>query len=189
MPGRHAGVTALRVRPGSAADATFLAEFGALTFRDAFGADNRPEDVELYLSRTYGAPQQRAELSDPGQRVLLAELAGQMVGYAQLRSGRVPPCVNGPSPIELGRFYVSREWQGRGVSAPLMEAVVAEARRRGAATVWLAVWERNERAKAFYRRCGFEDVGSQEFRLGNDVQQDRVMVMDLGSAGSAGSGP
>jgi diamine N-acetyltransferase len=45
--------------------------------------------------------------------------------------------------------------------------------------VWLAVWERNLRAQAFYRKCGFEDCGAQDFMLGRDRQIDRVMVRAL----------
>jgi diamine N-acetyltransferase len=65
------------------------------------------------------------------------------------------------------------------VAQPLMAAVVEEATSQGARTLWLGVWERNERAKAFYRKCGFTDVGSYPFVLGNDPQVDRVMVRAL----------
>jgi ribosomal protein S18 acetylase RimI-like enzyme len=60
-----------------------------------------------------------------------------------------------------------------------MKSVATAARARGARTLWLGVWERNERAKSFYRKCGFRDVGSQPFVLGTDVQTDRVMVLPL----------
>jgi ribosomal protein S18 acetylase RimI-like enzyme len=59
--------------------------------------------------------------------------------------------------------------------------VELEARAQEAHTLWLGVWERNERAKAFYRKCGFADVGSQVFVLGTDAQTDRVMVRSLRS--------
>jgi RimJ/RimL family protein N-acetyltransferase len=42
----------------------------------------------------------------------------------------------------------------------------------------VGVWERNERAKAFYLKCGFVDVGSHIFGVGSDPQTDRVMVCD-----------
>ena len=48
--------------------------------------------------------------------------------------------------------------------------------------MWLGVWERNERAKGFYRKCGFLDVGSQPFILGEDHQTDLVMVSELAQA-------
>ncbi|MBA3258735.1 MAG: GNAT family N-acetyltransferase [Gemmatimonadales bacterium] len=164
------------VRPGRLADAALLAELGARTFHETFGAHNRAEDMALYLGRSYGVAQQSVELADPSMATLLAELDGQVAGYAQLRSGPPPACVEGPAPLELWRFYVDRPWQGRGMAQALMAAVRAEAVRRGARTLWLCVWERNERAKAFYRKCGFLDVGSQPFILGTDRQTDRVLA-------------
>ena len=74
---------------------------------------------------------------------------------------------------------MDRAWQGRGVAQSLMVASLESAMERGARTVWLAVWERNLRAQAFYRKCGFEDCGAQEFVLGRDRQTDRVMVRAL----------
>jgi ribosomal protein S18 acetylase RimI-like enzyme len=169
-----------RIRHGTPTDAALIAELGARTFQDAFGPDNSPEDMTLYLTSTYGVPQQAAELADPGMATLVAEAAGEAAGYAQLRlGGKAPACVEGTAPIEVLRFYVDRPWQGRGVAQALMAAVRREAASRGGRTLWLAVWERNERAKAFYRRCGFLDVGSQPFILGKDLQTDRVMACTL----------
>ena len=71
--------------------------------------------------------------------------------------------------------------EGRGVAHALMRRVELEARARAAHTLWLGVWERNERAKSFYRKCGFADVGSQVFMLGTDAQTDRILVRLLPS--------
>jgi GNAT superfamily N-acetyltransferase len=172
----------IRIRPATPADAPMLAELGARTFRDAFAADNTPEDMALYLARTYGAAQQTAELTDPGIVTLVAEVDGRPAGFAQLRSGSPPGCVAGASPFEVWRFYVARPWHGTGVAQALMAGVRREALTRGGRTLWLAVWERNERAKGFYRKCGFLDAGSQPFILGEDHQTDLVMVSDLAQA-------
>lgn len=180
MPGSRTGTEPLlSVRRGTPGDAGPLAAFGARVFEETFGPANDPADMALYLSRTYGLAQQSKELADPAVATLLAELDGSLVGFAQLREGRAPPCVIGPDPVELNRFYVDRPMQGRGVAQELMQAVLAEAQRRRGATLWLAVWERNDRAQAFYRKCGFVDVGSQPFMLGTDRQTDRVMSRPL----------
>ena len=60
-----------------------------------------------------------------------------------------------------------------------MRAVMVVAAATGAGAVWLGVWERNARAIAFYAKCGFADVGAHDFRLGDDLQTDRVMVVGL----------
>jgi ribosomal protein S18 acetylase RimI-like enzyme len=81
--------------------------------------------------------------------------------------------------VELGRFYVDGSWHGRGLAPRLMAVVRDAARGLGGRTLWLAVWEHNPRAIAFYGKCGFRDVGAQTFVLGADLQTDRVMAGDL----------
>ena len=169
------------------ADARPLADLAASTFLETFATENRPEDMALHVGRAYGVPQQEAELADPGMTTLLAEVDGQLAGYAQLRANAAPDCVMGVTPLELWRFYVAAPWHGRGVAHALMKSVEMEARAPEARTLWLGVWERNERAKSFYRKCGFADVGSQVFVLGTDVQTDRIMVRSLPSEPRAGA--
>jgi ribosomal protein S18 acetylase RimI-like enzyme len=143
-------------------DAAALAEFGRRTFVDAFAPQNRPEDIEDYVAKTYGEAQQRRELEDPACAVLLALRDGDLIAYAWLRHD------------EIGRFYVSREWQGRGIAQELMRQVEELAKTRGYKRLWLGVWERNERGIAFYEKCGFCKTGTQPFLLGGDLQTDYV---------------
>lgn len=171
----------ISVRTGEERDAPALAELAARTFLDAFAADNRPEDMALHVSRAYGPAQQRRELLDPDLTTLLAEVDGELAGYAQLRVGAPPDCVTGDAPVELWRFYIARHWHGHGVAQALMRRVEDEARRRGAATLWLGVWERNARALAFYLKTGFADAGAHVFLLGTDAQTDRILARRLGS--------
>ena len=169
----------IAVRHAVPADAAALAEFGARTFRETFEADNTPENMALYLARSYGPELQAAELRDPRMVSLLAEDGGRLAGFSQLRDSPTPEGVTGSRPIELLRFYVDRAWQGRGVAQALMSATFAAAAERGAGAVWLAVWEQNQRAQAFYRKCGFEDRGAKDFILGHDRQTDRIMARTL----------
>lgn len=179
----------ISIRTGTPADAEALAELAARTFRDTFGSDNRPEDLALYLTQAYGPVQQGRELADPDITTLLAGTGHAPGAYAQLRRGHAPDCVSGESPLELWRFYVAREWHGRGLAQALMRRVEAEAERCGARTLWLGVWERNERALAFYRKCGFTDVGSHIFMVGSDPQTDRVMERSLSPTYRRGAEP
>ncbi len=178
----------LIIRTGTSADAAALAEFAARTFREAFADGNRPEDVALHLTASYSQAKQLAELVDPGVTTLLAEADGRLAGFAQLRDSPTPGCVTGASPIELWRFYVDRPWHGKGVAQALMRRAGEEAVRRRGRTLWLGVWERNPRARKFYGREGFVDVGTQQFTLGTDLQTDRVMAWALPLAAEQGRG-
>lgn len=156
-----------RIRRATIEDAAALAGLGERTFRDAFAKDNRPDDLEMYVSGTYGEAQQRRELADPNGLAFVVENDGRLIAFAQLRRDRTG--------IEIARFYVERHHHGAGLAHELMEAVKAAARAEGATRLWLGVWERNPRAIRFYEKCGFVDVGSHPFLLGTDLQTDRVI--------------
>ena len=140
-----------------------------------------------HLATSYGEPQQRRELSDPGCITLLAEPEGELAGYAQVRRHEPPSCVTGPAPVELARFYVDRSWHGRGLAQRLMIAVAEAATELGGRTLWLGVWEHNPRAIAFYTKSGFSDTGSTTFCVGPDPQTDRVLVVEVDRLGGRAS--
>jgi ribosomal protein S18 acetylase RimI-like enzyme len=171
--------TAFDIRRATEADVAALTEFGARTFRESFAKDNTAEDMERHLASAWRPELQRAEIADASIDTLLAESRGALAGYAMVRERLPPPGVSALAPIELWRFYVDRPWQGRGLAQGLMRAVEERARARGGRELWLGVWERNERAQAFYRKCGFERVGSQIFVVGTDPQTDHVMLRSL----------
>jgi len=167
------------VRPAGPADAPWLAELAERTFRETYTAHNTRENMEAYVAGHFGADLQAAELRDPAMTTLVAEVGDEPAGYTQLLRSQPPPSVTGPVPVEILRFYVDRSWHGQGVAQTLMAEAVETARAAGAGTLWLGVWERNERAIAFYRKCGFRDVGTHTFVLGTDHQRDYVLVRDL----------
>ncbi len=169
-----------RIRHATAEDAAALAEFGARTFSETFAAENTAEDMRLHLASAWSPALQHAEIEDPTLDTLLAfSREGVLAGFAQLRADYAPSAVPTERAFEIKRFYVDRPWHGSGLARELMSAVEAQARRRGARELWLGVWERNPRAQAFYRKCGFEKVGTQIFVVGTDPQTDHVMLRRL----------
>lgn len=165
----------VRVRRANADDALLLADLGARTFYETFAADNTPEDMEAYLASSFNPSRQTDELTDPASTFLIAEVNGVPAGYAKLHSGEPPEEIEGASPVELVRLYVSQEWLGRGVGAELMRSCIDEARQLGHQTIWLGVWENNGRAQTFYRKWNFRAVGEHSFELGSDIQRDILM--------------
>jgi diamine N-acetyltransferase len=167
------------IRAAVAADAGRLFELAVRTFRDTYAEHNRPENMVQYLAAHFSPEKQAEELADPRMATVVAEAGSELIGYAQLRRGSPPDCVPGADRLELSRFYVDRPWHGRGVAQALMTATARVATERGAETLWLGVWEQNARGIAFYRKCGFADVGTQTFVLGFEPQNDRVMALTL----------
>lgn len=166
------------IRRAVPADAPYLAGLAERTFRETYAEFNSPADMDRYVAEHFGPDRQALELHEGPTVTLVAEDGERLAGYAQLRWSEPPACVAGKSPMEVARFYVDRTWHGRGLAQRLMAAVVDAARSEGAGILWLGVWERNPRAIAFYRKCGFREAGTQTFVLGADPQRDLVLVRD-----------
>ncbi len=169
----------INVRYATAADNALLAELGARTFHDTFAVDNTTENMTAYLAASFSPEKQAAELADPASVFLIAEVEGVTVGFARLKEGQPSVGITGLRPIEIVRMYACKEWIGHGVGATLLEACLNEAEKRGCDTIWLDVWEHNPRARAFYRKWGFVEVGTQIFQLGDDLQNDLLMQRPL----------
>jgi ribosomal protein S18 acetylase RimI-like enzyme len=171
-----AGTNDVVIRQATIDDAEVLAELGARLFEQTFGPVNTREDMEAYLPSAFSPDIQRAELAEPDRIALIAfDETGMPVGYAMTRRGSRSSGVVSARPVEIQRIYVDRTLHGRGLGDRLMNSCVEQARAWNADLLWLAVWEQNARAIAFYKRSGFAVIGGQDFVLGSDVQHDLVM--------------
>lgn len=169
------------IREAKLEDTAQISAFGARTFEQAFGSQNTKEDMEEYVSLNFSEARIRSQLLDRSSIFLLAYEDDILVGYSMLQYGEAPESVSGKNQIELVRIYVDRSLIGGGYGSKLMEACIKKASEGGHDVIWLGVWEENESAIEFYMKWGFKKVGSKEFLLGCDIQQDVVMerVVDL----------
>jgi ribosomal protein S18 acetylase RimI-like enzyme len=79
----------------------------------------------------------------------------------------------------LRQLYLDEEAKGTGLAQALMEAALAEARARGVKELYLTVWVDNHRARRFYERYGFEEVGAYAFVVGSTIDDDRILRLRL----------
>ena len=82
---------------------------------------------------------------------------------------------------EVGNVAVHPDARGRGAGARLLDAALAEAERRGAATMFLEVRESNEAARRLYASRGFTEVGRRRRYYRRPDEDALVMRWDGGS--------
>jgi len=167
------------IRTAEVSDAHNLAQLQERTFCDTFGADNDPADMALHCQQSYSAALQEQEITDPQLITLVGAKQDELLGFAQIRRGAAPSCLDADQPAEILRLYVDKPWHGKGLAQQLMEQSLEQARLLGASHVWLGVWERNPRAISFYKKYGFVEVGEHVFMVGSDAQRDVIMTRSL----------
>jgi phosphinothricin acetyltransferase len=110
-----------------------------------------------------------AHLDEPR---LVAELDGEVVGWAALSPTSRRPCYAG---VLEDSVYVAEHARGQGVGAHLLVALVEGAKE--AWTIQTSIFPENEASIALHRRCGFRVVGRRE-RIGqlDGVWRDTVLL-------------
>ena len=146
-------------------------------FCDTFAHMYRSEDLDAFLA-DFSPQAWLAEYRDPRYAFRIAENEGGAVAFVKLGPLTVPVEPAGPA-LELRQIYVLRPWQGKGIAEKLMEWALAEARARGVAELYLTVLTGNDRARAFYHRYGFADVGPYAFMVGSHADEDIIMRLAL----------
>lgn len=163
------------IREASIYDAGTIADLSRSTFYDTFAPNNTEEDMILFMSRQFTRDALVAEVGMKSNTFLLAYKEGVLAGYVKLRESKGPPELREFSTLEIARIYVVKSMLGHRVGQAMMEHCIHVARSLHKQVVWLAVWEKNERAIKFYTQWGFETFSKQVFVLGTDLQNDWIM--------------
>lgn len=165
----------IEIRPAVLSDLPSLREVAIETFNDAFLKDNKPENMQTYISSAFNLTQLENEFKEVDSRFYVACDAEVIVGYSRLRHNTEAENYLGKNAIELQRIYIHPKHQGKKIGALLMKKSLDLAIANQYEWIWLGVWERNYKALEFYSKFGFEKFASHIFQMGDDPQTDWLM--------------
>lgn len=164
------------IRPARLEDARNLAALAIQVWLHTYATQGiRSHLSEFVLTELTPEKFQRL-LADPAHLLLVAELDGHLLAYADLDFESPREDVPGVR-TELATLYVQEHFAGQGLGSRLMAACAEEAKRRsGSPCFWLSVYHRNERALAFYKKHGLEIRGAFDFELGDERHRNLVLA-------------
>jgi L-amino acid N-acyltransferase YncA len=93
------------------------------------------------------------------QHRLVAELDGEVIGWAALSSASTRRCYAG---VVENSVYVTEAARGRGVGRMLLEHLIKQARLAGIWTIQTSIFPENRASLALHQRCGFRVIGTRE---------------------------
>lgn len=179
------------VRAAQPGDAVSLHLIAAATFPLACVPETPQSSIGQFIDKNLAVEQFRSYLASPDWSLFIAEVNGTPAGYALLdltetTDPEVRQYLSATPAIELDKFYLLAGRHGSGLADELMQAVLAEAREHDAASLWLSVGQRNDRANAFYDRYGFERRGPRTFPIGDSSEADLVRELVFTAGTEAG---
>jgi ribosomal protein S18 acetylase RimI-like enzyme len=143
------------IRPATRADMRAVGRLGALLVRL-----HHDFDPQRFMAATSGTEHGYGsflgtQLADPEVIVLVAERAGEVVGYTYAGVEGVDyMSLRGPAGV-LYDIVVDPAHRGHGVGGKLLEATVAALREKGAPRVVLSTAQQNEAAQHLFEHAGF----------------------------------
>ena len=171
-------ITMRMITPEDVAALSFISKE---TFYDTFTGTCSPDDMDHFLEKYYNEETLLGELKEEGLEYFFAETEGKAIGYLSFRDEN--PDFNeikGSTALELKRFYVIKEFHGRGVAKHMMDFFILHATSQAYDEVFLGVWEFNYRAQKFYSKYGFQMTNHRhDFPIGNTPQTDVYMIKYL----------
>nr|WP_314863819.1 GNAT family N-acetyltransferase [uncultured Undibacterium sp.] len=167
------------VRRAHSDDASALAQLARQTFIDTYAEQNDAAQIRAHCEKNFGISQQSKEIADPDYVVILAYHDEELVGFAQVVNNPPPESIAAEKAVALYRYYVKKEWHGKGIAQPLLAEAETAAKTFSANQLWLGMWEHNARALAYYKKVGFQHVGWMDYEFGGVIERDYVLLKDL----------
>ncbi len=144
----------LAIGPAGDADVSEIRRVASVSWRTTYRDIFAREFIDRFLDDAYSLGGLRRAVDDPTHRFLVAKDARWVVGF----------CHYGPSPrgIQLYRMYVAPAYWRAALGGRFVALLDEDLRRRGVSEYYCFVHQRNEIAKAFYRKRGFVHETSRD---------------------------
>lgn len=169
----------ISIRRAGRDDAVLISVLATTTFYEAYCQQDESRNLAGYIAESFAVSTIIDEIDDPTSTFLIAEIDGKAVGYARLIDYSTTDGITGQRVIELKRIYLLERLWGSGAGEALLMHCIGSAAARGFDTIWLGVWEENQRARRFYDKFGFGQVGTLMFPYGDVVGTNLVLQKQL----------
>jgi ribosomal protein S18 acetylase RimI-like enzyme len=158
-----------------------LIEISKETFISTFEDSNTEENLKEYIESAFNTNKMYEELLNENSVFYILYDDKIPVGYLKLNEGEGQSDIKDYNSLEIERIYVVKEFQGMGIGKILLDKAIEFALDRKKDYIWLGVWEKNEKALAFYKKNNFIKISQHSFFMGDDEQLDYIMKKDLKS--------
>jgi ribosomal protein S18 acetylase RimI-like enzyme len=167
------------IRAVKNSEITLLQQLSLNTFVQAFGSQNSAANMEQYISEALTLEHITREFQNPNSSFFFAEYNSEIIGYLKVNQDEAQTEKQLAEALEIERIYVISEYQSNGIGALLLNYSLDFAQLKRLKRVWLGVWDKNKSAIRFYERHGFVVFSKHKFMLGQELQFDVMMKIEL----------
>jgi ribosomal protein S18 acetylase RimI-like enzyme len=149
----------------SVEDALLLIDLGKQTFLQSHGHSASKNEIDFYISHTYTKEVFDKELSDPANHYYIIYQENLPAGFSKIIFNTPHGEISEKQIAKLERIYILERFYSQKIGSELFDFNLRLAKEEKQKGMWLFVWKENLRAFHFYRKQGFEIVGSHDYRI------------------------
>ncbi|MBK9671993.1 MAG: GNAT family N-acetyltransferase [Bacteroidetes bacterium] len=170
----------IHIRRATTSDAAIVALLARITFREAFGFVWTNESVlRNYLATTFSVSKIFTSIQKENNVFWIAFADDLPIGYAKLKKWCPYEKISDPAPAQLQKIYVLNDFIGKTIGEKLQNELFVEVEKRKIKTLWLAVWDGNDKAIRFYERHGFRKETKYHYDFESMSFDYEVMVKNF----------
>jgi len=109
----------------------------------------------------------------------VAEDHDRMCGFIEYEKTTAVPAAELNGGLEVKTLYIHPKHHRLGTGKALLTVSEEYCKKHSIKIVWLTAWAGNSNAIAFYRHCGFKDIGTTEYVLNDQAYENRILVKHL----------
>ncbi len=167
------------IRPATREDATLLSWMSSVTFYDAYEHSTTKANMSFYVDTYFNEFVITEEILSGSHRFFIVFIGDEPAGYVKIGDIHKPEKLADEKVLEIERIYVLKKFQGNKIGLMIMDFCRKIAEEEKYSFMWLCVWNENKKAIEFYKKYGFENFDTTQFKLGEEISDDFLMKLKI----------
>ncbi len=170
----------LEIREANTKDAVHIALLGRITYTESHGKyiENKAYLLDFYKTH-HSVSKIREEINDPNNLFWIVFSDELPIGFAKLSLNSNFPKSKNTNSCKLQRLYILNDFISLKIGSQLQEIILKKAIDLKFKTIWLTAYYKNTKGIHFYKKYGFQEIGSIDFFVGEKNYENLVFSKKL----------
>ncbi len=146
-------------------DISLLARLGCTTFIESHGNSATKKDIDQFVNENFTEQAFKEELQDPNNIYYIIYHDNQPAGYSKIIYNSPYLHIQTKNVTKLARIYLLKDFYGLQLGRDLLQFNIELSKQNNQMGMWLFAWIENHRALNFYKKSGFEIIGTYDFKI------------------------
>ncbi|OBX21201.1 MULTISPECIES: GNAT family N-acetyltransferase [Bizionia] len=155
----------IKIIKANVSHAETLSLIGRQTFLESHGVSASKTDIDTYINLKFTKTAFETELVDSNNIFHILLYDEKPIGYSKIMYSIPQKNIPFKNVTKLERIYVLKAFHNLKLGKELLNFNVSLSQKNTQSGMWLYVWTENHRAVNFYKKTGFEIVGSYDFKI------------------------